>query len=101
MAYPTLTVCPLGSERETVKTALAPPESPSVTVTSSIESVGVGSSSAIVPVLELTPGVAFDGASSETANDSDASSNASSRVWIEICLVVSPGSKVTEPLCAV
>ena len=87
----------------TVKTALCVPASPSVTVTSSISSVGAASSSVIVPVPIAVPSVAFCTPLSSTVNVSAVpSSSRSPRTGTEIvCVNAPPGVNVSVPDVAV
>ena len=68
---------PDGAESETVKVAFAVPASPSGTETSPTETVGIGSSSTMVPVPLRMPGATFDRLDRFTAN---VSSNSFSEV---------------------
>ena len=84
----------------TVKVAATCPESPSVTVTSLIESAGSGSLSVIVPRPCPSAIVAFDGFVRLTKYVSFASSSRSLLTWTVTCFVVWPGVKVSVPFIA-
>ncbi len=98
VAYSTVIGLPLGADRLTVNTASTVPESPSTTVTSSIERLGGGSSSSIVPVPCPTAIVAFVGLDSSTVNVSSNSSSTSPSTATAIVRLVAPGSNVSVPL---
>ena len=80
-----------------MKVALTVPALPSVTVTSSIESVGSGSSSVIVPTPWPSAIVAFVGFERLTKNVSFASSSRSPLTSTVTVFVVWPGGEGQRP----
>ncbi len=81
--------------------AVTVPELPSVTLTLSIDSDGVGSLSTIVPTPWPVPMVAFVGPLRLTRNVSSASSSASSITATVTGCAVTPGANVRVPAAAV
>ncbi len=97
----TVTGCPEGALRETVKVAsTVAGRLPSVTVASVIASVGVASSSVIVPTPWGSAIVAFDPFERLTAKVSFTSSSVSPLTSTVTCFVVSPAAKFSVPLPA-
>jgi hypothetical protein len=97
----TETARPLGADSDTVNVAFVIPTSPSTTLTSLTERVGIASSSLIVPVpcaswiVTLTPFVRLN------VNVSFASSSRSPMTGTETCCDVWPAVNVAVPLVAV
>jgi hypothetical protein len=89
----------LAAESVTVKFAFTVPgPSPSTTVASPIDSVGVGSSSLIVPTPWPSASVALSGGDRLTKKLSSSSSRTSPLTGTEIVFVVCPAAKVNVPL---
>jgi hypothetical protein len=84
----------------TVKFAFTVPESPSVTVTSSMDSVGAPSSSVIVPTPWASEIVALPGFVRLRKNVSLFSSSRSPLTSTVTCFVVWPAVNVSVPLAA-
>ncbi len=97
----TVTCWPETADNETANVALEVPALPSATVTSSIDSDGAGSLSAIVTTAVPSPIVAPPGADSVTLKVSASSSSVSSSVAMAIVCVVTPGANVIVLLAAV
>ena len=100
VAKSTETFCPLTALMVTVKFAFSVPVSPSVTVTSLIDSVGVGSSSVIVPTPVASAIAAFVAFERLTVYVSFASSRTSPTTGTVIVRVVTPAGKVSVPFVA-
>ena len=99
MAYATETSWPLIALRPTVKVASTVPALPSATVTSPTDSVGVASSSVIVPMPSASPRVAFVGALSVKSKVSFASSSTSPFTCTVTVCEVSPAAKSRMAAC--
>lgn len=98
VAKSTVTDCDEVPVSVTVKSAVLPlPPLPSVTVTSSIASVGALSSSVIEPVPVPSRIVALTAFDSETVKLSSISSTMSPLTTTVIVMVVSPAPKVSVP----
>ena len=100
VAYATVTVLPLAAPRRTSNTTPAPSSALAARLAS--PTVGVASSSLIVPVAAAVPSVAFTAPLSVSVNVSLSSSSASSAVaTVIVWLGAAPGLNVSVPLAAV
>ena len=92
-----MTTFPLAELRETVNSSVVEPLSPSPTPGESMETVGVVSSSVIVPVPVEIARAAFSGFSSVTTTVSSGSLAKSPVTETVMLFVVSPAAKVRAP----
>ena len=101
VAYATVTLWLLATERLTVKVALVVPAFPSATDTLPMVSTGSVSSLLMVPVACVRASVAPDGALKATRNVSSDSTAVSPLTGTATVVVVEPTANVAVPLTAV